>query len=320
MEIYNYRNHKIVVVIPYYNAAKEIVRVVSKLPDYIHSVIIIDDKSPQPVPKASLEKIIHSNITSYFLQNESNLGVGGATKKGFLFSLEIDADIIIKVDADDQMDLNYIPFLLNPIIRNEADVTKGNRFRDFKAIKKMPLFRRMGNLILSFLIKSATGYWNNFDPTNGFIAIKSKVLENVNFSNLSNRYYFETSLLSELYFEKAKVKDIPMPAIYGEEKSNMQLWKMPFVFGFRLIRTFIKRIIKEYYLYDFNIGSLYLLVGVPLFLFGVCYGIYEWIYYATINTFAPTGTIMIVTLSIILGFQLILQAVQYDIINAPRAN
>ena len=62
------------------------------------------------------------------------------------------------------------------------------------------------------------------------------------------------------------------------------------------------------------------MVGFPLFIFGVVFGIYEWIYYATKNEFAPTGTIMIVTLSIILGFQLILQAVQYDIINAPKAN
>lgn len=320
METNKYHAHHIAVVIPFYNAANEILSVVSKLPDYITSVIIVDDKSPAPLPSEAIIQAINPKIAIYFLSNEMNMGVGGATKKGFKHAIEIGSEIIIKVDADDQMDLNFIPQLINPLIRNAADVSKGNRFRDFKAIKKMPLFRRMGNLILSFLIKSATGYWNNFDPTNGFIAIKTEVLEKLNFSNLSNRYYFETSLLSELYFEKAKIKDVSMPAIYGDEKSNMQLWKMPFVFGFRLIRTFIKRIVKEYYLYDFNIGSLYLLVGLPLFLFGVIFGIYEWIYYVSINTFAPTGTIMIVTLTIILGFQLLLQAIQYDIINAPKAN
>ncbi|SHJ35519.1 Glycosyltransferase, GT2 family [Arenibacter nanhaiticus] len=316
----HYFSYKIVVVIPYFNAFKEIARVVSKLPDYIHTVIIVDDKSPIPIPKAAIEQIINPQTTPCFLENDINLGVGGATKKGFEKAIAIGADIVIKVDADDQMDLNYIPELLSPLISQNATVAKGNRFKDMKALQKMPVIRRIGNLGLSFLIKSATGYWHNFDPTNGFFAIKTEVLKKIEFPKLANRYYFETSLLAQLYFEKAKIKDVPMPAIYGDEKSSMKIWQMPFVFSLQLSKTFIKRIVKEYFLYDFNIGSVYLLFGVPLFMFGLIFGIWEWIYYASINTFAPTGTIMIVTLSIILGFQLILQAIQYDIINAPKSS
>ena len=319
MEIQKYSSNKIAVVIPYYNASNEILLVISKLPEYIQYIIIVDDKSPTPLPKDDIQKLAHSKATIYFLENSINLGVGGATKRGFEEAIEIGAEIIIKVDADDQMDLSYIPDLLDPLIANKCDVAKGNRFKDLKALRAMPIVRRIGNLGLSFLIKSATGYWHNFDPTNGFLAIKTKVLKKLDFSKLANRYYFETSLLSQLYFEKAAIKDIPMPAIYGQEKSNMKIWQMPFVFGARLTSTFVKRLVKEYFLYDFNIGSVYLLFGFPLFMFGLIFGISEWIYYANINTFAPTGTIMIVTLSIILGFQLILQAIQYDIINAPKA-
>tara|TARA_R110002049_G_scaffold25907_5_gene90516 strand:- start:2645 stop:3607 length:963 start_codon:yes stop_codon:yes gene_type:complete len=319
MEMQKYSSIKIAVVIPYYNASNEILLVISKLPEYIQYIIIVDDKSPTPLPKDDIQKLAHSKATIYFLENSINLGVGGATKRGFEEAIEIGAEIIIKVDADDQMDLSYIPDLLDPLIANKCDVAKGNRFKDLKALRAMPIVRRIGNLGLSFLIKSATGYWHNFDPTNGFLAIKTKVLKKLDFSKLANRYYFETSLLSQLYFEKAAIKDIPMPAIYGQEKSNMKIWQMPFVFGARLTSTFVKRLVKEYFLYDFNIGSVYLLFGFPLFLFGLIFGISEWIYYANINTFAPTGTIMIVTLSIILGFQLILQAIQYDIINAPKA-
>ena len=318
MEIQNFTTHKIAVVIPYYNASKEIVRVISKLPDYLHSIIIVDDQSPDVLPKAEIEKLIKPNTLIYFLENEVNMGVGGATKKGFEEAIKIGAEIIIKIDADDQMDLKYLPDLLNPLLLNKCDVAKGNRFKDLKALRAMPIVRRIGNLGLSFLIKAATGYWHNFDPTNGFLALKSEVLKKLDFTKLSNRYYFETSLLAQLYFEKASINDIPMPAIYGDEKSSMKIWQMPFVFGARLTNTFVKRIIKEYFLYDFNIGSVYLLFGFPLFMFGLIFGIWEWIYYAKINTFAPTGTIMIITLSIILGFQLILQAIQYDIINAPK--
>ena len=319
METQKYSAIKIAVVIPFYNASNEILLVISKLPDYIHSVIIVDDQSPTPLPKADIEKLAPSKAGVYFLENTINLGVGGATKRGFEEAIGIGAEIIIKVDADDQMDLAYLPDLLDPLIANKCDVAKGNRFRDLKALRAMPLIRRIGNLGLSFLIKAATGYWHNFDPTNGFLALKADVVKKLNFNNLANRYYFETSLLSQLYFEKAAIKDIAMPAIYGEEKSSMKIWQMPFVFGARLTNTFIKRIVKEYFLYDFNIGSVYLLFGFPLFMFGIIFGIIEWIYYASINTFAPIGTIMIVTLSIILGFQLILQAIQYDIINAPKA-
>ncbi|MCK0190078.1 glycosyltransferase family 2 protein [Arenibacter sp. F20364] len=319
METQKYSSYKIAVVIPFYNASQEILLVISKLPDYIQNVIIVDDQSPTPLPKADIENLVPPNTTIYFLENPMNLGVGGATKRGFEEAIRIGAEIIIKVDADDQMDLTYLPDLLDPLIANKCDVAKGNRFRDLKALRAMPLIRRIGNLGLSFLIKAATGYWHNFDPTNGFLALKADVVKKLNFNNLANRYYFETSLLSQLYFEKAAIKDIAMPAIYGEEKSSMKIWQMPFVFGARLTNTFIKRIVKEYFLYDFNIGSVYLLFGFPLFMFGLIFGVAEWIYYAKINTFAPTGTIMIVTLSIILGFQLILQAIQYDIINAPKA-
>ncbi|MDL5512604.1 glycosyltransferase family 2 protein [Arenibacter sp. M-2] len=319
METQKYSSHKIAVVIPFYNASNEILLVISKLPNYIQDIIIVDDHSSTPLPKSDIENLSPPKATIYFLENPTNLGVGGATKRGFEEAIKIGAEIIIKIDADDQMDLSYLPDLLDPLIANNCDVAKGNRFRDLKALRAMPLVRRIGNLGLSFLIKSATGYWHNFDPTNGFLALKTDVLKKLDFNKLANRYYFETSLLSQLYFEKATVKDIAMPAIYGDEKSHMKIWKMPFVFGARLTNTFVKRIVKEYFLYDFSIGSMYLLFGFPLFMFGLLFGATEWIYYASINTFAPTGTIMIVTLSIILGFQLILQAIQYDIINAPKA-
>ena len=319
MERVNFHEHTIAIIIPYYNASKQIVRVVSKIPDYIDTVIIVDDKSPDVLPEQEIRNSINPNITCCFLKNEINLGVGGATKKGFIYALEQNFEIVIKIDADDQMDLSYIPDLLESLLSGKSEVAKGNRFRDLKALRNMPFARRFGNLTLSFLIKLATGYWNNFDPTNGFLAIKTSVLKDIDFSKLANRYYFETSLLAEFHLQNATLKDIPMPAIYGDEKSSMNVWKMPFVFLPKLIITLAKRIMKEYFLYDFNLGSIYILFGFPLFVFGIIFGAYNWIHFASRNILTPTGTIMITTLSIILGFQLILQAIQYDVINAPKA-
>lgn len=308
--------NKIAVVIPYYNASKHIVSVLKKLPNIVTKVYIIDDCSQEVLPEEALS--ILSNVK--YIKNNKNLGVGGATKIGFVKALEDKMDIVVKVDADDQMDTNYIKNLVAPLVNGKASYAKGNRFKDFKALKKMPLNRKVGNLGLSFLTKAATGYWNNFDPTNGFFAIKMETLKQLNFEAISNRYYFETSLISELYFQNVTIKDIAMPAIYGDEKSSMSVWKMPFVFFPKLVKTFINRLFKSYFVHDFNISSIYILLGIPLFLFGLIYGIYNWWFYSSQAVFAPTGTIMLVTLTSMIGFQLLLQAVHYDILKAPKAD
>ncbi len=306
--------NRIAVVIPYYNASKHIIDVLKKVPDFIDTIYIVNDCSDEALP----DEVFTFNKVNY-LEHAQNLGVGGATKTGFSKAIEDHIDIVVKLDADDQMDVSYIKVLVSNIIDGNSEYAKGNRFKDFKALKKMPFARKFGNLTLSFLTKMATGYWNNFDPTNGFFAINIKTLKELDFKNINNRYYFETSLIAELYFQNARIKDIPMPAIYGNEISSMSVWKMPFIFTAKLIRTFCKRIIKSYFIYDFNISSIYILLGLPLFLFGFIYGIYTWWYYSHQSIFAPTGTIMLVTLTIIIGFQLLLQAIHYDILRAPKS-
>ncbi|MFT3795437.1 glycosyltransferase family 2 protein [Flavobacterium sp.] len=320
MKINKLHKAKIAVAIPYYNASRHICDVVAKLPDFIDAVIITDDKSPEPMDQDAIRLAAQHPMQIVFLENPVNLGVGGATMKSFQYAIDHGFEIVVKMDADDQMDPKFLPQLIFPLLKNDADMAKGNRFRDLNALKKMPFGRRMGNLMLSFLTKIATGYWNNFDPNNGYLAIKVSYLQQLDFSKLSSRYFFETSLISQLYFIKARIKDVAMPAIYGDEISSMKVWHMPLVFSTSLIKVYFKRILKEYFLYDFNIASLYLLTGLPLFLFGVVFGIIKWIYYYSHDILAPTGTIMVFTLSIILGFQLLLQAIQYDIINAPKPN
>ncbi len=315
----NFESYTIGVIIPYYNAAKHIENVVNKLPSFISKIIIVDDCGKESIPEAL---VIQSKTSDriVLVKNKKNLGVGGATKHGFLKAIELKLDYAIKVDADDQMDSSYIPDLLKPLIENKAEYAKGNRFKDFKALKQMPFVRKIGNLGLSFLTKVASGYWNNFDPTNGFFAIKVDVLKQLDFTNIHRDYYFESSLIAELYFQDARIKDVPMPANYGDEKSSMKVWQIPFIFIPKLTKTFIKRIFKSYFIYDFNIASVYLLFGFPMFLFGLIYGIYNWVHYATLGEFTPTGTIMLITVSLILGFQLLLQAIQYDILKAPKSD
>ncbi|OQP47180.1 hypothetical protein A4H97_06640 [Niastella yeongjuensis] len=305
------------VIIPCYNVAAHIEKVITNLPAEIDYIITVNDRSPDE-SESILLHLQKENKKIIYLKHEVNQGVGGAMLTGFKKSLELNCDITIKMDGDDQMDPSYIPALLKPLLENTADFTKGNRFRDLNALKSMPLGRRIGNLGLSFLIKGASGYWNIFDPTNGYFAIKNDVLQSFNFKQIHKRYFFESSVLIELYHVGAVVQDVPMKARYGSEVSGLSKTKTLIEFPPKLILAFFRRIILKYFLYEFNIASLFILSGLPLFLFGIIYGIVMYIKYASAFIPAPTGTVVIPTMLIILGFQLLLAAANYDITNYPK--
>ncbi|MGB4841200.1 MAG: glycosyltransferase family 2 protein [Saprospiraceae bacterium] len=308
---------KIAVVIPCYNVSKHIEDVIQAIPKEVNWIIVVNDCSLDNT-EAILLKLKDDNSKLIYIKHTINQGVGGAMLSGYLKSLELRADLTVKMDGDGQMDASNIQKLIKPLISDKADFCKGNRFRNFKALRSMPLSRRIGNLGLSFIIKAASGYWNIFDPTNGFTAIKNEVLAGIDFSKIHKRYYFETSFLIELYYNNAVIVDIPMEAKYGDEISGLSRIKTLLEFPPRLFLAFIKRIILKYYLFDFNIASLYILFGLPLFVYGIVDGILNWYAYSSSHLAAPTGTIIIPTLLIILGFQLLLSAISFDITNFPK--
>jgi dolichol-phosphate mannosyltransferase len=305
------------VIIPCYNVAKHINDVIGNLPADISYIIAVNDCSSDDT-ECILTRLQQENKKIIYIRHKVNQGVGGAMLTGFKKSIELNSDITIKMDGDDQMDPSYILELIKPIKENKADFAKGNRFRDLKALNKMPVTRRIGNLGLSFLIKAASGYWNIFDPVNGFFAVKNETLRNINFSKIHKRYFFETSMLIELYHADAVVQDIPMKARYGTEVSGLSKRKVLAEFPPKLFVAFIRRIILKYFLFEFNIASLYMLFGLPLFLSGIVYGVLNYLKYAGSHIGAPTGTVVIPTLLIILGFQLLLSAANYDITNYPK--
>jgi glycosyltransferase involved in cell wall biosynthesis len=308
---------KIAVIIPCHNVANHIEGVISSLPEIITHIITVNDCSSDQTEEIILE-LQKENQKIIYLQHSKNQGVGGAMLTGYKKSLELNSEITIKIDGDGQMDAANIPLLIKPIIQNKADFTKGNRFRDFRALKQMPMSRRIGNLGLSFMIKAASGYWNIFDPTNGYTALGIEALKSINLDKLHKRYFFESSMLIELYHANAVVYDIPMKAIYGDEVSGLSRSKTLFEFPPKLLKAFVKRILLKYFLYDFNIASVYILFGSPLFVFGMVYGFINYVEYASSHLAAPTGTVVIPTMLIILGFQLLLSAVTFDISNYPK--
>jgi glycosyltransferase involved in cell wall biosynthesis len=313
----NFTKFNIAAVIPAYRVERDIEFVLGGIPPYIKYIIVVDDASPDSsadLVTAAAKK--DKRIT--LIKHTQNQGVGGAMISGFRKALELGAQIIIKLDGDGQMDTTHIPALITPLIQGKADYVKGNRFRDFQSLQKMPLIRRIGNLGLSFLTKAATGYWNIFDPTNGFFAIRAEILAQLALDKIDRRYFFETSMLANLYLLGALVMDVPIPAQYGNEISNLSIRRTIFEFPFKLFVTFLRRIVIRYYIYDFSMMSLYLMIGVPLLLFGGIFGGVKWIQYASQNIPAPTGTVMLPTLSVILGIQILLSAIEIDMNSTPH--
>ena len=313
----SFTDFNIAAVIPAYRVERDIHSVLSRLPLYIKHIIVVDDASPDSSADLIADSAKKDNRIT-LIRHSQNQGVGGAMVSGFHKALELGAQIVIKLDGDGQMDPSHIPALITPLIQGKADYVKGNRFRDFQSLQQMPFIRRLGNLGLSFFTKAATGYWNIFDPTNGFFAIRAEILAQLPFNKIDHRYYFETSMLANLYLIGAMVMDVPIPARYGNETSHLSIRRTLFEFPLKLLVTFLRRIILRYYIYDFSMMSLYLMIGVPLLLFGGIFGSIKWVEYASKNIPAPTGTVMLPTLSVILGIQLLLSAIEIDMNSAPR--
>jgi dolichol-phosphate mannosyltransferase len=182
----------------------------------------------------------------------------------------------------------------------------------------MPIGRRLGNAALSLICKCSTVYWDLLDPTNGFTAISRAALEALALDRLSRRYFFETDMLFRLHVAHAVVLDTPMDAVYGEERSGIRIWRIGPEFLVKNLAIACKRLIYEYLYYDFNPGTVQLLGGTLLLGFGVLFGSITWLANARQGVLTPAGTIMLAGLPTILGFQLLLSFLNYDIAAIPR--
>lgn len=306
----------IAVIIPCYCVTKQVLDVIAKIGPEVSFIFAVDDCCPD-----SSGDFIKKNCNDarvVVLHNQKNLGVGGAVLTGYQAAIEAGADIIVKIDGDGQMDPRLISNFIDPIISGEADYTKGNRFFDLEEIRAMPKVRLFGNAVLSLITKLSSGYWDLFDPTNGYTAIHADVARHLPFKKISHRYFFETDMLFRLNTLRAVVVDVPMDAQYGDEVSNLKISKIIGEFLVKHIRNFLKRIFYNYYLRDMSLASIELPLGLLLLLFGSGFGIYHWVYSLQEGVATTVGTVMIAALPILMGFQLILAFLSYDIANVPR--
>ncbi len=302
------------VVIPCYRVTSHIREVLAGVPAWIEGVVCVDDACPDG--SGDLIEATTADPRVRVLRLPANQGVGGATLAGYALALELGARIIVKLDGDGQMDPDYLPHLVAPILLGEADYAKGNRFTTAQHLHAMPGVRTFGNAALSMIAKVSSGYWGVFDPTNGFTAIEGQVASMVMEKRISRRFFFETDLLYHLGTLRAVVRDVPMPARYADEVSNIRIGAIVGPFAFKHARNFLQRVLGQYFVRDFHAASLELVFGLFSVLFGVGYAVH----YLTVRSHgqaASAGVVMAAALPVILGVQLLLQALNFDVLNVP---
>lgn len=280
------------------------------------SIVAVNDGSDDATPGV-LEASNDPRLLT--VRHERNRGVGAAMRSGLQRAAELQGDILVKVDGDGQMDFHDLPRLLDALVADDRyGYAKGNRLLYAAGLKEMPRGRRFGNFALTFLMKLASGYWHVVDPQNGFVAIRRPTWELLDPARIADGYFFENDMLINLNILDVRVRDVPMPARYGAERSHLRLRRVVPSFAGLLLRRLLYRFYTKYVLRDFSPIALFVFAGLPLLLWGIGFGGWSWWDHAQRGVVTPTGTVMLAVLPLLIGFELLLQALVLDIQSSPR--
>lgn len=310
-----YKGLRVAVVVPAHNESAHIASVIETMPELVDHIVVIDDLSPDDTYAVASTA---ADTRTEVIRHEMNKGVGGAVITGHRRALELGADVSVVMAGDGQMDPDYLPALLDPIADDGYGFSKANRFFSMNSFQGMPKHRVFGNMVLTFMTKAASGYWDLVDPQNGYTAITRKALESIPLHRIAERYEFENDLLIWLNIAGVRSIDVPIPAVYGNEVSGMRLHIVaPRIFG-ALVGGFWRRIWMKYVIWSFNPIALLMFAGIPLVVLGLAVGIWAVAVSASSPGSVTTGTWLLAVAPALLGTQLLLQAWQLDIQATPK--
>lgn len=306
-----YRNKMIAVIVPAHNEEKLIGNVLKTVPNFVDHIVVIDDASSDRTGDVvKIHQLEDSRIT--FIQHKVNEGVGGAIVTGYKWAKDHEIDISVVMAGDAQMDPKDLPRLLDPVVEGVADYAKGNRLFTGKAWKVIPKTRYLGNGILSFLTKIASGYWHVADSQSGYAAITLEVLKTIDLDTIYKRYGMPNDLLVKLNVYNFKVKDVPVTPVYGiGERSGMKIYKVVFTLSFLLMKLFLWRLKEKYVIRDFHPLVLFYLMGFVLTPIGIGFGFYLLIYRIFVGPVAATSALFAAFFAIS-GLQSLFFAMWFD--------
>lgn len=305
-----YKNQKIAVVIPAYNEELLILETLDGIPNYVDKMYVIDDCSKDKT-LTLLKERQNIDIRVEIIHHEINKGLGQSLIDGYVMSRDDDNDITVVMAGDNQMHPDDLPALLDKIIEENYDYSKGNRLLH-QNIDSMPTYRFFGNSILTILTKFATGYYFSMDPQCGYTAIKNSVLKNIPIEKMTTGYGYNADILCMLNIQRYSVADVEVRPVYDREKSKIVLWKYIPKTSWILTKLFFRRLWQRYTILDFHPLVLFYLVAFFNFIFILIPGIIRLFYiYFTSGEF-PSTTFNITATTFLITVQLILFAIWMD--------
>ena len=306
-----YRGKTIAVIIPAYNEEKLIGKVIETIPAFVDHIVVVDDASQDQtgeIVKACQKK----EARLIYIRHEKNEGVGGAIATGYQWVRDHENDIGVVMAGDAQMDPQDLPKLLDPVVEGEVDYAKGNRLFTGKAWEIIPRTRYLGNAVLSFLTKIASGYWHVADSQSGYGAASLKVLETIDLDHIYRRYGMPNDFLVRLNVYQFRVRDVPVNPVYGiGERSGIRIYKVVFTLSFLLLKLFVWRIKEKYVIRDFHPLVLFYLLGFFLTPIGFVFGSYLLILRIFFGSVAATSALFAAFFTIS-GLQSLFFAMWFD--------
>ena len=238
------RGKRVAVVVPAFNEADKIARTIRSVPGFVDHVLVVDDGSGDATARIAarsgrrgLEVLVHAR----------NRGVGAAIATGYRRALVLGADATAVMAGDAQMDPADLPRLLGPVLADEADYAKGNRFAWPGCWRKMPRLRFAGNVVLSHLTRFASGYWRLFDSQCGYTVASRAALAAIDPDAMFARYGYPNDLLGRLARAGARVVDVPVRPVYGPGwRSGIRLRTVVYPIAFLLLRAFVTRVFSDW--------------------------------------------------------------------------
>jgi len=306
-----YKNHTVSVVVPAYNEELLIRDTIASIPAFVDRIYAVDDASTD-MTQQIIDEITRTDTRVVPIPHKQNRGVGAAIISGYKQASQDKIQITVVMAGDNQMDPEVMPALIEPLIQNKADYTKGNRLLSPEYRKGMTRWRFVGNTILTFLTKFSSGYWKLMDPQNGYTAISLKALERLSLDSVYTRYGYCNDLLVKLNVFGFRVMDIEMPARYGREISKIRYGPYIGKVSWLLLKDFFYRLRMKYVVLSFHPLVIFYLFGLGLTILGFFAGLFT-IYYVLIQH-GPLFIRGVLSLLIFaLGMQFVSFALLFDI-------
>lgn len=286
-----YRDKTIAVIVPAYNEEKLIGKVLKTIPAFVDHIVVIDDASSDRTGEiVKTHQQDDQRIVS--IRHPQNEGVGGAIVTGYKWARDHEIDISVVMAGDAQMDPKDLPGLLDPVAEEKVDYSKGNRLFTGKAWRVIPKTRYLGNALLSFLTKIASGYWHVADSQSGYAAISLEALKTIDLDSIYKRYGMPNDLLVKLNVYNFRVQDVPVAPVYGiGERSGIKIYKVVFTLSFLLMKLFLWRLKEKYVIRDFHPLVLFYLMGFVLTPIGTGFGFYLLMYRIFVGPVAATSAL-----------------------------